>query len=345
MPANPMANPTVELILNQARSIVNDGFAGLLNFTLTAAANAVTGNTTYTILDDLAGEFTFGSPVMITGFTNVGNNGTFIVQSSSAGANLIVNNPNGLAESTTAIARSLIQGAGRILTDTNVNTLRYLNMGIAELQDALASHGVSVGTEQVVITGLPAATSTNDPTILPFIGYNGFSADGNGDDLNTAFELPQNLLIPWTVSERPTGTNQPFRKMKTPQDGIFPQSIGIYIGEWEFRTQNIYMRQCLNSEDILIRYEARLPFIEMGSDFHTTTIPIPGCVNVLSHMVARFYARARGSAQTQQLDQAINQYLYYLWNRSARANQRRTFRRQGFSRGSGSRGWEVGAWY
>lgn len=341
---NPAANPSVEIVLSMARSIVNDGFPGLLSFTLTAAALAVSGNTTYTLQDSLGAEFSPGTPVTITGFTNPTNNGTFTVQASTAGVNLIVNNPAGVLESNTGIARSLIQGAGRILTDTNVNTLRYLNMAIAELQDQLASHGVSVATAQVRIPGTPAALTTNDPTILPFIGYNGYSADGTGDDLDTTWVLPQDLLIPWTVSERQNGTINPFIKMNVPEDGIYAAVIGSRRCQWEFRTGNIYFLQSYNPVDLLIRYESRLPFVLMTDDFNTTTIPIPGCVNALAHMVARIYARARGSAQTAQLDQAVSQYLYLMFNRSARANQRRTFRRGSFSQGN-RQGWSVGAWY
>lgn len=63
--------------------------------TLTAAGNASAGNTSYT--GTFATPFTAGRPVVISGFTNVNNNGTFIVVSCNA-TTLVVNNANGVAE-------------------------------------------------------------------------------------------------------------------------------------------------------------------------------------------------------------------------------------------------------
>lgn len=62
---------------------------------LTAASNASGGNTTYT--GTFTPPLTAGSPVTITGFTNANNNGTFTIISCNA-TTLVVNNPNGVAE-------------------------------------------------------------------------------------------------------------------------------------------------------------------------------------------------------------------------------------------------------
>jgi hypothetical protein len=66
------------------------------SFTLTAAANAVSGDTTYT--GTFSPTIPTGRAVVITGFTNSANNGTFQVISCSA-TQLVVNNPNGASES------------------------------------------------------------------------------------------------------------------------------------------------------------------------------------------------------------------------------------------------------
>lgn len=75
------------------------------SFTLSAASNASSGQTTYT------GSFSPTIPVgngslsvVITGFTNAGNNGTFTVVSCSA-THLVVNNSGGVAESHVATAQ------------------------------------------------------------------------------------------------------------------------------------------------------------------------------------------------------------------------------------------------
>ena len=66
------------------------------SFTLSAAANAVSGNTTYT--GTFSPTIPINRPVVITGFSTSANNGTFQVVSCSA-TQLVVNNPNGVAES------------------------------------------------------------------------------------------------------------------------------------------------------------------------------------------------------------------------------------------------------
>ena len=85
-----------------------DGSAGTGNhsYVLSAAANASGNNTVYTgtTLSPLLPNET----VTISGFTNAGNNGLFVVVSSTS-TTVTVNNPNGVAES---IAASLVSTSG-----------------------------------------------------------------------------------------------------------------------------------------------------------------------------------------------------------------------------------------
>lgn len=68
-----------------------------------SAANAVAGNTTYTAPSTITPPFTVGSPVSVTGFTNAGNNGTNFKVISCSGATLVLQNPNGVAETHAAV--------------------------------------------------------------------------------------------------------------------------------------------------------------------------------------------------------------------------------------------------
>ena len=70
-------------------------------YTLTAAANHVGPNTTYT--GTFSPQPPNGSTVVIAGFTNAANNGTFHVVSSTP-TTIVVNNPGGIAESHAATA-------------------------------------------------------------------------------------------------------------------------------------------------------------------------------------------------------------------------------------------------
>ena len=70
---------------------------------LTAAAAAVAGNTTYT--GTFNPPLAVNSPVTIGGFQTAANNGSFSVVSCNA-TTLVVNNPNGVAETHVATAVS-----------------------------------------------------------------------------------------------------------------------------------------------------------------------------------------------------------------------------------------------
>jgi hypothetical protein len=68
-----------------------------------SAANASGGNTTYTAPSTITPAWTVGSPVSVTGFTNAGNNGTNFKVVSCSGATLVLQNPNGVAETHAAV--------------------------------------------------------------------------------------------------------------------------------------------------------------------------------------------------------------------------------------------------
>jgi len=78
----------------------NDGKFGDLNIlTLLTAANAAGGNTVYTANGDYS--IPVGTSVVVSGFTNAGNNGTFTVRSVSLNS-ITVNNAAGVAEASPA---------------------------------------------------------------------------------------------------------------------------------------------------------------------------------------------------------------------------------------------------
>jgi hypothetical protein len=93
-----------------AVSLISSTFSGLV-FNLTAAANAVAGKTTYTW--SVAGQNfpTVGMTVTIAGFVNGGNNGTFLVFSSTSGS-LTVWNAGGVSESAAATSTTKAYSSG-----------------------------------------------------------------------------------------------------------------------------------------------------------------------------------------------------------------------------------------
>lgn len=113
------------------------------NFTLTAAANASGGNTSYT--GTFSPTLTPGFPVTITGFTTGANNGTFQVVSCSA-TTLVVNNPAGVAET---------------------------HAGVASFNPWETAYGANTndGTAQWVCVGQSSAWAANTIWYLPVSGF------------------------------------------------------------------------------------------------------------------------------------------------------------------------------
>lgn len=78
------------------------GSAGA-SFPLSAAANAVSGLTTYTGVITPGGQFSPGQNIVIAGFTNPANNGTFVLSVCTL-TTVVVYNPSGVSESHVATA-------------------------------------------------------------------------------------------------------------------------------------------------------------------------------------------------------------------------------------------------
>jgi hypothetical protein len=111
--------------------------------TLTAASAASGGNTTYT--GTFTVPFTAGQRVLITGFTNAGNNGRFTIVSGTT-THLVVANPAGVAE-------------------THSGTATFNPWG--NVYGAQSSDGTVIW----VCVGLPVAWTANTNWFLPSVGF------------------------------------------------------------------------------------------------------------------------------------------------------------------------------
>jgi hypothetical protein len=145
-------------------------------YILTAAANAIGGNTAY------AGTFSpvplAGSSVVIAGFIAPANNGTFVVQAGSTGTSLIVNNAAGVTEVHAATATVLDVFTTKInyiyplsvqpsalITLQAFNATNPVNVSLTELNGGtpVATAGISA-TTTVTATWVSANNNFSDTT-------------------------------------------------------------------------------------------------------------------------------------------------------------------------------------
>lgn len=116
--------PVYSNSLQQDYAVVNAaGLSGALVLTNVTQVSAASGTTTYTgVMPDGAFGGYVGVPFVVTGFTNPGNNGTFLCVASSAGA-MVLRNAGGVVEG--PVVAAAISAAGPLLN------LSWLERGVA----------------------------------------------------------------------------------------------------------------------------------------------------------------------------------------------------------------------
>jgi hypothetical protein len=228
------------------------------------------------------------------------------------------------AEDALNLARSLVNDAyiagGYILTDAAIATFPQLNQAYVWLQDELINNGIETFVREAVLTPLGADTST-DPNTLVSLTDNGYF---DGVTQNAAPQLPVDLLVPLRLWERQTGTTQNFVEMRPSNDGIPNSTPQGRFRLWEWRTDGIYMRGCNQTNDLKIRYDARLPELKVGTD----PILIRGSYHILANLLAAQYANSRGSALAANFSAAADSMIVQMCIRSSRKNQRGMHRKR-----------------
>ena len=173
-------------------------------------------------------------------------------------------------------ARALVNdtynnGAGRILTDTNPATLRWLNLAKDHIQYQLANNGVqSFWRDNLILTPITPVLSS-DPGVQVYVSINGYF---NGSQVAAQPALPNDLIVPWDLYERPTSTDRAFTKMVQPKVALPSRNQGYNLRDWEWRGDAIWMVGSTISQDLRLRYEAAIPDVQPTDDFNTTVIQI-----------------------------------------------------------------------
>lgn len=235
------------------------------------------------------------------------------------------------------LARALINDSalsksGNLLADSQPYTFVFLNSAWRTLQDELMNSGVENFPNEIVLSNLPVVGST-DPASQAFISFSTFF-DGNANQV--APLLPQDLVVPLKLWERPSGTNQVFAEMAPANDGLSSRTKTTNLGQWEWRGDSIYLIGATQNVDVRLRYSRYLADITpQGS----SPIPILRSAKALAYFVASEFATARGSPVADSFAQKGMNEVKQMVERTTRKQQRGQHRRRGYSRRGGSRGW------
>lgn len=183
---------------------------------------------------------------------------------------------------------------GRIATDNAPFTLPYLNSALRKLQRRLRIEGVTFPIKDgVVLYNIPPVAVSNPATFIN-VGYTGTF---NGQTTVKVPYLPGDLMQPYVVRQRQTGTNLQFTPMRQAQEGLPSQYQNNVLGLWEWRGYAIWMNGSLQAQDIMLRYQSGQPPLNTpAADFSTTPIYIIDCTDALANLMAMMYGRARGAS-------------------------------------------------
>lgn len=231
------------------------------------------------------------------------------------------------------LARAIVNdsfrgGAGRILTDAASFTIPYLNSAQRTLQGRLANDGVSnFVKDNYKMLNIPPVVQA-DATVQCTIDWEGYN-NGTAAFVNPI--LPEDLLVPLDLRERPTGSDCTFTRMSTPQEGLpSVKQIGPFRW-WEWRNDKIALIGSTMARDLQLRYEARLPLIGASANLAEARIRIRDSVDAMAWKVAYLFANARGALQAPALDAEYEKAAARISIRYTKRDQRIQYRRQPFA--------------
>lgn len=200
---------------------------------------------------------------------------------------------------------------GNTLTNSADFTPDYVNRAWLMLQQELVSLGYEeFRTDNLQLT-LPAVASedTSLQVTLDWSGYN------DGVTLDAAVVLPQTLIKPLKLAERPTDTApnvNAFIDMDGPEQGIkrvpsIPKQQ--WNGIWVWNANKIYMPGATVQTDLRVDFLAYLPdFTGTGAGYPgTQTANILRCEDAFAGFIAALFCAPRGDVDASGiLDDAKN---------------------------------------
>lgn len=187
----------------------------------------------------------------------------------------------GTAAEVLALARTLLNDPPAALW-TDAVLLPLLNAAYRDLQQELANAGVSLLEGRIEVD-------------LPLVSGNGVTLAPNPPRLadDTTPALPADLLVPWTLEERATGSSDVFLPMER-ITGRFPAELAPLprLRLWGWWSDAIWLIGATQPVTVRIRYERRLPTLTAASD----PVLIPAASEALAFDTAALAARSRGVA-------------------------------------------------
>ena len=216
---------------------------------------------------------------------------------------------------------------GNLLSDTATYTGTILEASYESIQDEIANKGYETPMSETILTNVPAMPSAiQQPGAQVWLGYDGFF---DGQTLNAAPVLPQDMIIPVRMQERITATKARFQPMTQANDGLPQRQQYAYMQQWDWRDDRIYMVGAVDALDLWIRYQCTYPSL---IDAYNNVIPAAkvkifhGAVAMAYDIAYRFSGPRDGAVAVMmkaERDEAVRQIIVRTSHKTMRKNARR----------------------
>lgn len=205
---------------------------------------------------------------------------------------------------------------GDVLTDTAVFSQTLVNAAWRRLQDLLANNGFQRLKQETIFTAVPAVTSSDYGSQV-FISWSEYF-DGTNPQMTPV--LPQDMIAPYDLWERVSGTTGNFTPMDQLLNGL-PTTVKSTLNRvWEWREEQIYMPGATGTTDIRLRYAAYLGDFVANSPLSATPwyqqpVPIMRSLNSLAWYICSEMAKSRGDLDAGEYDALAIEAAGQIWNR------------------------------
>jgi len=211
------------------------------------------------------------------------------------------------------LARSMMNDPNGVLWSDPV-LFPLLNAAYRSLQEELAINGVSV-------------MQTSADIDLPVVTLNGVILAPNPPRIadDTTPQLPTDLVVPYTIEEQATGSDDlfiPMERITGPLPNFQPMG---YLRIWKWETDQIELVGATREITVRIHYERALGALAAESD----PVEIPYATRAIAYEVAAFAARSRGARDlAMDMEQAASMTRQRIVERYTRAQQYKARRRK-----------------
>lgn len=218
----------------------------------------------------------------------------------------LINVLNGVNSRLNGVVDTLTAIGGQILTNTSAKSQQFTNNGWRKLQQYLVSEGcVRLRVPNFIIRSLPPV-NTPDTSLQVTLSWSGYS---DGVNLLPAFALPQDLIKPLEMAERPSSGVAPNAATFTDIDlkqidriPSIPKLQWNQIAVWN--DDKIFMPGATVITDLRIDYAAYFPdFLDTGTTtvaaayarWFQQTVPILRALDPLADYICAEVEAARGN--------------------------------------------------